>query len=139
MGQVNVENNVECINEQMNALRKERDECYDKARDIQTQIDELDLKKHNMDQYLHQYIRLVNWTVNSTLLYVKSINRLFHGAKFKGDIIIIYPDGFGVFYDSEITYDYEDKNIIINILTKEEYNQHISDVITNIKEKYIHG
>lgn len=84
------------INEQQDALRKERNDYCSKMDTCQNQIDDLEKEKYDVNGYLNKVIYIeLNSLKYSAHIYmqVKKIERLIQGPRFSGPCIEIYREG----------------------------------------------
>jgi hypothetical protein len=90
------EERIKEINEQQDALRKERNDYCSKMNACQNQIDDLEKEKYDVNSYLDKiiYIGLTSLK-HSTHIYmqVKKIERLIQGPRFSGPCIEIHREG----------------------------------------------
>ena len=108
-------------------LRKKRNALYDAANEIQKEIDEIELKKYNVDQYQGKFIKIETPNTKK-IIRVDFISRLYRYPKFQGPGIYVYNhvdyETNDFIYHPDMTIEpvsYETIDKEISLSSKEEY------------------
>lgn len=122
------------IEKEQNRLREERNKLQDQINLIQKQIDKLEIQKHDVNDYLHQYVRIIHNNV-ITIMYIEKIERLLYGPKFIGPMVSQYLTYNSLVFNSVSSFvaiKWEDVHKSVTIITKEEATKYVQEVINDI-------
>ena len=117
-----------------NKLREERNKLQDQINLIQKQIDKLEIQKHDVNDYLHQYVRIIHNNV-ITIMYIEEIERRIYGPEFIGPMVSQYLTYNSLVFNSVSSFvamKWENVHKSVTIITKEEAAKYVKEVIHDI-------
>lgn len=122
------------IEKEQNRLREERNKLQDQVNLIQNQIDKLEIQKHDVNNYLHQYVRIIHNNV-IIIMYIEKIKRLVYGPEFIGPMVNQYLTYNSLVFNSVSSFvaiKWEDVHKSVTIITKEAAAKYVKEVIHDI-------
>lgn len=121
---------------EINELRKKRDDLYDKASEIQHQIDRLILDKMNFNDLVGKYFFISDLAV---YIKVNKVERLYKGCELTVERFSVIEENDLIYftYNSDDTLFRTCNNIKANMIeiSKEKYENELDKAITKIKNK----
>ena len=122
------------IEKEQNRLREERNKLQDQVNLIQKQIDKLEIQKHDVNNYLHQYVRIIHNNV-IIIMYIEEIERRIYGPEFIGPMVSQYLTYNSLVFNrvsSFVAIKWEDVHKSVTIITKEAAAKYVKEVIHDI-------